>query len=117
MRWLDLPGTSPRKFSLAERRVYPASIFLDGRSVVSERSVKGLLRLKRQLPRDSVCGPFPARSAPGPGKDTYGPRTDIAGMQGRVLASAELGNGPGVDACTALHSAGAGIGATLSTNF
>jgi hypothetical protein len=84
--------------------------------VVSDRSIKGLLRLKRQLPRIRCSDRFRSTSAR-PERDTYGPRTDIAGMQGRVLASAELGNGPGVDACTALHSADAGIGATLSTNF
>ena len=43
--------------------------------------------------------------------------SEIAGKEGPVLASAELGNGPGVDGSPAVHSADAGIGATLSTNF
>jgi hypothetical protein len=41
--------------------------------------------------------------------------SEIAAGQGRVLASAELGNGPGVDnACPAPYLQNAGIGATLS---
>jgi hypothetical protein len=75
-----------------------------------------VLGLKRRLPQIGCADRFSWGSV-GPGKDGYGPRTDIAAMQGRVLASAELGNGPGVDACTAPYSADAGIGATLSTNF
>ncbi len=44
-------------------------------------------------------------------------RSVIAVKRGRVLASAALGNGPGVDAYPALDLPNAGIGATLSINF
>lgn len=37
--------------------------------------------------------------------DAYGQRSEIAAKQGRVLASAGLGNGPGVDASPALYPA------------
>jgi hypothetical protein len=41
-------------------------------------------------------------------------RSEIAAKQGRVLASAGLGNGPGVDALRRFTPQNAGIGATLS---
>jgi hypothetical protein len=47
----------------------------------------------------------------------YQSGSEIAAKQGPVLASAESGNGPGVDVCPALYLQNAGIGATLSFIF
>jgi len=45
------------------------------------------------------------------------PMCEIAGVRGRVLASAELGNGPGGSCLSGATLRYAGVGATLSFIF